>query len=60
MDELYWFSLNFTITTIDTVSPLQGNQSRPCNFIHYIFIELDQQLECMKHLQYLRGPVQYS
>ena len=27
MDHLYWFSLNCTITTIDTVSPLQGNQS---------------------------------
>ena len=56
MDHLYWFSLNCTITTIDTVSPLQGNQSEqlwiisqekaahPCYFIHYIFIESDQQL----------------
>ena len=27
MDEFHWFSLNFIITTIDTVLLLQGNQS---------------------------------
>ena len=54
----HWYSITIAMKSVwITVNHFtrKGCPARPCNFINYIFIELDQQLECMKYLQYLRG-----